>query len=177
MAAKAESAFTRFADRRKLRREVAWRAELARWGKLHREMAEVLDRWREAQRLLAGNDPAGRLEGLRRLRALENPLLAGIEQCREEAQGVEPRWRIYAEASVWAALDEQHEQGAREAHNILDELRYATLDRTEKAATSAARLAARLSDHLAFERRLLEQIEANRAAEDKLMVSYTESGD
>jgi hypothetical protein len=177
MAARVQSPFARFAGKGKPRREVDWRAELARWGKLHGEMAEVLDRWREAQRLLAGTDPAGRLEGLGRLRALENPLLAGIEQCREEARGVEPRWRIYADASAWAALHEQHEEGARQAHNILDELRYATLDRTEEAAISAASLAALLADHLAYEQRLLDQIEANRVAEDKLLVSYTESGD
>jgi hypothetical protein len=177
MAAQVRSPFERFASKRKLRRGVDWRAELERWEKLQRGMAEVLGRWREAQRLLAGPDPAGRLEGLSRLRALENPLLAAIEQCREEAQAVEPRWRIYAEPAVWAALDEQHEQSARLAHNILNELRYATLDRTEEAAISAASLAALLSDHLAFEQRLLDQIEANRAAEDKLLVSYTESGD
>jgi len=158
-------------------RQGDWRGELERWRKLAREMAEVLERWREACGLFGESDPARRLDGLARLRALENPMLQAIEQCHDEAQVIERRWRIYAEPSAWAVLHEQHEQGTRLARNILDELRFATLDRIADAAVAAEGLAKVLSDHLVFEQGLLGQIETNRAAEEKLLVRYTESGD
>jgi hypothetical protein len=160
----------------KRERDIGWRAELERWRAVHRAMAELLTEWREGLRLLAVNEDARQVAGLARLRALETRLLSSVEQCRGEAVSAEPRWRIYAETSTWRELHDRHDHVVRLVHNALEDLRYATLDRTGDAAISAGALAALLSDHLAFEQSLLDQIEANRAAEDRLLVSYTESG-
>jgi hypothetical protein len=162
----------------KTRRErgIGWRAELERWRTLHREMTELLAHWREALTLLAAAEDARRLEGLARLRGLETRLLSVIEQCSAEAASAEPRWLIYAEPSAWAELHDRHDRAVRLVHDAFENLRFATLDRTEEAAVSARTLAALLSEHLAFEQKLLDQIEANRAAEDRMLVSYTESG-
>ncbi len=173
------AAYTRkaFESDTKPRRErgIGWRAELERWRYLHRQMAEVLTRWREALGLLAAAEDARRLEGLSRLRGLETRLLSVIEQCSGEAASAEFRWRIYADASAWSELRDRHERAVRLVRNALENLRFATLERTEQLAASAGMLAALLAEHLAFEQVLLDQIEANCDAEDRLLVSYTES--
>lgn len=153
------------------------RTQVTYFRKEHQDILTFLASWEHAVSQVASGQDAERLKGLADLRSME-PQLAAIEgHCRSEEKNVESPYSLYLEDAQLEELKKEHDQLRRFLQNVLFALRFATLAHVEEVAQLGRELLQFVRSHIAYEEKLLAQIEQGRAAVKELELRYTEPGE
>jgi len=151
------------------------RSRLDYFRKEHDEILHFLNDWKNALKMAGGDGDDERRKGLAELRRFENELLSIQEHCHAEERTVDSPFQIYLDDVSLTRLAQEHELLRQLSNDFLRELRFATLMRTNEVVRLGNALLEQLRRHIAHEAALLEQIEEGRAAEEKLLLRYTDS--
>jgi len=151
------------------------RSRLDYFRKEHDEILRFLNAWEGALKMAASDGDDERRKGLTELRRFENELLSIQEHCHAEERTVDSPFQIYLDDVSLTRLAREHELLRQLSNDFLRELRFATLMRTNEVVRLGNALLEQLRRHIAHEAALLEQIEEGRAAEEKLLLRYTDS--
>ena len=151
--------------------------QLDYFRKEHNDILHFLEEWARALDLVTSRDDERRLRGLNELRAIEPDLLAVRDHCSAEERSVEVPYRSYLEKSQLEKLTSEHQEIGKLVQDILVELRFATVDQIEGIRNSGRQLSSVIRDHIAYEEKLLMEIEQGLAteAEEKLLLRFTQS--
>jgi len=151
------------------------RSRLEYFHKEHDEILRFLNDWESALKMAASDRDDERRKGLAELRRFENELLSIEEHCHAEERTVDSPFEIYLDDVSLARLAQEHELLRQLSTDFLRELRFATVMRTTEVVGLGNALLEQLRRHIAHEALLLRQIEEGRAAEEKLLLRYTDS--
>ncbi len=143
--------------------------------KEHTELLQFVDEWDRAVEHLASPEDVERLRGLTQLRELETDLLGLRGHCLSEERHLEWPYRAYLHREEIDKLAEDHRELGRQVQDMLLVLRFATIDQTEGIPAQGKKLEELIRQHLAFEEKLLTEIERNLEAEEeeRMLLRYT----
>lgn len=150
------------------------RSRLDYFRKEHEEILRFLNNWERALKMAASESDEERLKGLEELRRSENDLMSIQEHCHAEERTVESPFQIYLDDASLARLAQEHELLRQLSNDFLRELTFATIFRISELVRSGSALLEQLRRHIAHETELLKQIEEGKAAEEKLLLRYTQ---
>lgn len=151
------------------------RSRLDYFRKEHDEILRSLNDWERALKKAASEGDDERRKGLAELRRFESQLLSIAEHCHAEERTVDSPFQIYLDDASLARLAQEHESLRQLTNDYLRELQFATLLRTTEVVRQGTALLEQLRRHIAHETALLKQIEDGRAAEERILLRYTES--
>jgi hypothetical protein len=109
-------------------------------------------------------DIRNRERGLANLRVLEHPFAGVVEHCHAEDRLVESTFHRYLKSTALTRLNEEHQKILRALAEFRQELRFATVDRTNTMIAPGLDLIRQLRAHVTYEKQLLAEI---RATSDK----------
>jgi hypothetical protein len=125
----------------------------------HEEILRLADRFAAALALAASEDFAARQTGLAELRTLRPGLLGITRHCTCDNGALEPPYECHLEGQRYEQMEMQHKCIHRLIVMFLRELLYATADSIAEAAPQGEELLAKIREHIAYERDLLNYVE------------------
>lgn len=143
----------------------------------HRDFLRFLEGWDRAMALAASGDDEESVRGLGKLRQMEEELEAIRHHCSSEERTVEAKYRELLGPGQLERLKSEHHELARLVTDLFSELRFATLQQTQRALASGRQVAEFTRQHIQYEEKLLGEIETrlSQEAEERLLLRYTQS--
>ena len=140
----------------------------------HDEILQFLIVCEHALQRAASHDCDVRCRGLEQLHEMDGEIAEISEHCRREEEGIESPFLLYLEAKSLVELRKEHVRLRQLISNFRRELQRVTATRTADLVALGQNLAAEIRRHVAAEEASLAQIEAGAAAEEKVLLQYTQ---
>lgn len=145
--------------------------------KEHDEILQFLIACEYVLQRVSSDDWDVRCHSLEQLREMDGELVEIGEHCRREEEGVESPFELYLEPKSLEELRREHGRLRRLISDFRRELMLATAPRTVDLVALGKEVIAEVRMHVAEEEESLAQIEAGAAAEEKLLIRYSESAE
>ena len=143
----------------------------------HDEILQFLITWEHALQRAASDDWDVRCHGLEQLHEMEGEIAEISEHCRREEEGIESPFLLYLEPKSLKELRKEHRRLWRLISDFRRELELVTAPRTADLIVLGREVIEEIRKHVAEEEALLAQIEAGAAAEEKVLLQYTQSAE
>jgi hypothetical protein len=143
----------------------------------HDEILQFLITWEFALQRAASDDWDVRCHGLEQLHEMDEQIAEINEHCRREEEGVESPFQLYMEPKSLKELRKEHRRLGCLIRDFRRELKLVTAPRTADLIVLGRDVVKEIRKHVAEEEVLLAQIEAGAAAEEKVLLQYTQSAE
>ena len=143
----------------------------------HDEILQFLITCEHALQRAASDNWDVRCHGLEQLHEVDGEIAEISEHCRREEQGVESPFQLFLEPKSLEELRKEHRRLWRLISDFRRELELVTAPRTADLVALGRDLIEEVRKHVAEEEALLAQIEAGAAAEEKVLLQYSQSAE
>jgi hemerythrin HHE cation binding domain-containing protein len=145
--------------------------------KEHNEILQFLIACEYVLERASSEDWDVRCHSLEQLHEMDREFVEISEHCRREEEGVESPFELYLESKSLEELRREHSRLHRLISDFRRELMLATAPRTADLVALGRKVITEVRKHIAEEEESLAQIEAGTAAEEKLLIRYSESAE
>jgi hemerythrin-like domain-containing protein len=141
----------------------------------HDEILQFLITWKSALERAASHDWDVRCHGLEQLHEMDGEIAEICEHCRREEEEIESPFLLYLEPKSLKELRKEHRRLRSVIGDFRGELKRVTASRTADLIALGSNAIEEIRKHVAEEEALLTEIEAGAAAEEKVLLQYTQS--